>query len=163
GPSDDGGYYLLAAKQLSPALFRDMVWSTSDVAQETLRRCAALALRTRVVATWPDVDDAGALRRLVAALRGAPPDVAPPTRGALVLFGALALRRCWPGPAILGLGLALYLVAMGGLMPLTGAGFFATALFQNVYLVNGLYLGVALAYASILVLGQVTTPLLAAR
>src|SRR5690349_3120703 len=58
--------------------------------------------------------------------------------GALLALGALALRRRWTGPAILGFGLSLYLVSMGVLMPLTGAGLFATALFQNVFLVNGL-------------------------
>lgn len=83
GPSDDGGYYLLAAKDLHAMLFRNMVWSTRDVAQETLRRCAALGLRTHLLATWPDVDDALALRRLLAELHAAPPDVAPRTRAVL--------------------------------------------------------------------------------
>ena len=31
GPSEDGGYYLLAARALYPDLFRNMVWSTSEV------------------------------------------------------------------------------------------------------------------------------------
>lgn len=83
GPSDDGGYYLLAAKDLHTVLFRDMIWSTSDVAQETLRRCAALGLCTHLVATWPDVDDPPALRRLLAHLHTAPPEVAPRTRTVL--------------------------------------------------------------------------------
>jgi hypothetical protein len=96
GPSDDGGYYLLAAKQLYPALFQNMIWSTSDVARETLRRCATLNLRTRVVDTWPDVDDVAALCRLVADLRQAPPDVAPRTRAALADLAAVVCERQTP-------------------------------------------------------------------
>lgn len=83
GPSDDGGYYLLAARRLHPELFRDMTWSTSDVAAETLRRCAGRTLRTHLLPEWGDVDDAAALARLRASLAGARPDVAPHTRAAL--------------------------------------------------------------------------------
>lgn len=73
---------------------------------------------------------------------------------ALFGLGLLALRRRWPGTAILGLALALFVVAMAGIMPLTGAGFFASDLFQHPALVNGVYLGMALAYATVLLLGQ---------
>ncbi len=83
GPSDDGGYYLLAARRLHPELFRDMTWSTNDVTAETLRRCAARALRTHLLPEWGDVDDAAALTRLRASLADAGPDVAPHTRAAL--------------------------------------------------------------------------------
>ncbi|MDQ3702528.1 MAG: hypothetical protein M3442_16635, partial [Chloroflexota bacterium] len=74
--------------------------------------------------------------------------------GALLGLGILALRRRWPANAILGLALALYVVVMAGIMPLTGAGFFATALLQHPVLVNGAYLGLAMAYASVLLAGQ---------
>lgn len=73
---------------------------------------------------------------------------------ALFGLGLLALRRRWPGTAILGLALALFVVAMAGIMPLTGGGFFASDLFQHPALVNGVYLGMALAYATVLLLGQ---------
>ena len=73
---------------------------------------------------------------------------------ALVVIGAVALRWRWRPVVVLLLGIALYLVAMGGLMPLTGGGAFGTALLQDALLVNGLYLGVALAYASLLLGGQ---------
>ena len=43
---------------------------------------------------------------------------------------------------------------MAGIMPLTGGGFFASDLFQHPMLVNGVYLGMALAYATVLLLGQ---------
>ncbi len=74
--------------------------------------------------------------------------------GALFGLGLLALRWRWPSLGILGLALALFVVAMAGIMPLTGAGFFATDLFQHPALVNGVYLGMALAYATVLLLGQ---------
>ena len=85
GSSDDGGYYLLAASRLYPQLFRDMIWSTSQVAAETLRRCAALNLRTHLLPEWSDVDDAAALARLIVQLdtKSIGPDVASHTRAAL--------------------------------------------------------------------------------
>ncbi|HXI16728.1 MAG TPA: TIGR04282 family arsenosugar biosynthesis glycosyltransferase [Chloroflexota bacterium] len=85
GSSNDGGYYLLAASRLYPQLFRDMTWSTSQVAAETLRRCAALNLRTHLLPEWSDVDDAAALARLIVQLdtKTIGPDVASHTRAAL--------------------------------------------------------------------------------
>ena len=44
----------------------------------------------------------------------------------LACLGAVALRRRWSGPALAALGLGLWLVTMVGVMPLTGAGLFAT-------------------------------------
>ena len=90
GPSDDGGYYLLVARDLYGGLFRDMAWSTATVAEETLARCRALGLRAQVLAGWYDIDDAAALGRLEAELAAGPPDLAPHTRAALA--AALRLR-----------------------------------------------------------------------
>jgi uncharacterized protein len=83
GPSDDGGYYLLATRRLHAALFRNMKWSTGDVAHETLRRARALGLRVRRLPQWSDVDDAASLARLRASLDAAATQVAPHTRAAL--------------------------------------------------------------------------------
>jgi uncharacterized protein len=83
GPSEDGGYYLLAARAAHPRLFREMTWSTSDVARETLARCAALGLRVRLLPPWNDVDDEASLLALRDFLEAAPPDVAPHTRQVL--------------------------------------------------------------------------------
>ncbi len=73
----------------------------------------------------------------------------------LLGLGVLALRRRWSGAAILGIALTLFLVTMAGIMPLTGGGFFATNQFQHPVLVSGAYLSVALAYATVLLAGQV--------
>jgi uncharacterized protein len=83
GPSTDGGYYLLTAGRLFPRLFREMVWSTDQVAAETRRRCAALGLRVHDLPEWDDVDDFASLLKLRASLERADTSVAPRTRAAL--------------------------------------------------------------------------------
>ena len=37
GPAEDGGYYLVGAKQVIPALFPDLQWGTNLVLQETIK------------------------------------------------------------------------------------------------------------------------------
>lgn len=88
GPTDDGGYYLLAATATHPRLFRNMVWSTSSVAAVTLERCRALGLRVHLLPRWYDVDDAAALDQLLADLRQTP-GRARHTRAALIASGHL--------------------------------------------------------------------------
>jgi uncharacterized protein len=83
GRSDDGGYYLLAARAVHPTLFRNMTWSTAEVAAETLRRCRAAGLRPRLLPPWYDVDDGAALVALQADLDTAPAGIAPRTRATL--------------------------------------------------------------------------------
>src|SRR5262249_39270591 len=58
------------------------------------------------------------------------------------------------GRGIVATTLGLWLFAMAVVMPVTGAGFFATALFQDVPLINASYLGMALAYATVLLAGR---------
>ena len=36
GPTEDGGYYLVGAKQVIPALFPDLRWGTDTVLEETI-------------------------------------------------------------------------------------------------------------------------------
>ena len=83
GPSEDGGYYLLVARDLHPWLFRNMVWSTDTVAAETLARCRAQRLRTHLAPSWYDVDDAASLGRLWSDVQSAPDDTAIRTRALL--------------------------------------------------------------------------------
>jgi rSAM/selenodomain-associated transferase 1 len=85
GPSEDGGYYLLAARAVYRWLFWDMPWSTSSVGALTLARCQAAGLSTHVLPTWYDVDDSVALARLQAELRAGARDLAPHTRSVLGL------------------------------------------------------------------------------
>jgi len=83
GPTEDGGYYLLAARAAYPTLFREMVWSTDSVFRETLARCEAAGLRTTVLPTWYDIDTPDDLERLRRELAAGPSDLAPHTRRAL--------------------------------------------------------------------------------
>ena len=76
GPSDDGGYYLIGLRQLHPALFDAMPWSTPQVYDETLRRAAKLGLRVASLPGWYDVDTPAEFERLrveIAGLGGAAP------------------------------------------------------------------------------------------
>ena len=66
----------------------------------------------------------------------------------LVFIAALALRR---GPrAFAVVSAATWLLAMVVVMPITGAGLFATDLPQDVWLTNASYLGVAVAFGTVL-------------
>lgn len=64
GPSDDGGYYLIGLRQLYPALFDAMPWSTPQVYEETMDRAATLGLRVMSLAPWYDVDTPVEFERL---------------------------------------------------------------------------------------------------
>jgi rSAM/selenodomain-associated transferase 1 len=64
GPADDGGYYILGMKAPHVHLFEDIAWSTPAVAAQTRQRAHALNLPITELATWYDVDDGPALRRL---------------------------------------------------------------------------------------------------
>jgi DMSO/TMAO reductase YedYZ molybdopterin-dependent catalytic subunit len=72
----------------------------------------------------------------------------------LVLVGTLAVRFGRSSWWLLGLGLLLWLVTMAVVMPVTGAGFFATGLFVSPLLTTTGYLLVFLAYGTTLVLGH---------
>jgi DMSO/TMAO reductase YedYZ molybdopterin-dependent catalytic subunit len=73
---------------------------------------------------------------------------------ALLVLGVLALRDRWSTWQILGLGGVLWLIAMGAVMPVTGAGPFATNLLIAPLLVNSGFLVVFLGYASVLAAGR---------
>ncbi len=64
GPVEDGGYVLIGMRCPQPELLRGMIWSTSDVFAETMRRAAALGLDVSVLDRLWDVDDEAGLRRL---------------------------------------------------------------------------------------------------
>lgn len=57
GPSADGGYYLIGASQGVPPIFDDMPWSSSSLAQCTLRRLAQAQIACSLLEPWRDVDD----------------------------------------------------------------------------------------------------------
>jgi len=93
GPSEDGGYYLLAARGVHSRLFRDMPWSTGWVASETLERCSALGLSVHILPVWYDVDEAGSLARLYEELPGAARSLALHTRCELAMRVVLRIPQ----------------------------------------------------------------------
>ena len=56
GPGGDGGYYLLAAKQVFPELFNEIPWSTSRVMECTLTAAEFSGLRVHTLVALDDVD-----------------------------------------------------------------------------------------------------------
>lgn len=75
GPTEDGGYYLMAlATDIDaglatvPDLFSGVRWSTSKTLADTRAAAQDLGLRVAVVPSWYDVDDENGLARLRTAL-----------------------------------------------------------------------------------------------
>ena len=56
GPGYDGGYWLIGVREQHPGLFDDIPWSTEGVLDATLERCSELALKTRLLEPWRDID-----------------------------------------------------------------------------------------------------------
>ena len=80
GPSNDGGYYLIGARRLYPALFQGIAWSTAIVFEQTMEQARRIGLDVTVLPTWYDVDDGPSLDTLRAELVGGvafgPPNLA---------------------------------------------------------------------------------------
>ncbi|MHC4421673.1 MAG: DUF2064 domain-containing protein, partial [Planctomycetota bacterium] len=66
GPTDDGGYWTLAARKHQAAVLTGIDWGGATVYDQTLRRAAEAGLAVRALPMWHDVDrprDVDALRR----------------------------------------------------------------------------------------------------
>ena len=68
GPSEDGGYYLVALKAPQETLFRDITWSTGTVYRETCRKAVQAGLSLGEVERRWDLDTITEVRRLWALL-----------------------------------------------------------------------------------------------
>jgi rSAM/selenodomain-associated transferase 1 len=64
GPACDGGYYLVAAANHTPAIFDGIAWSTPEVWGQTIARLHASQTPFAILPEWYDVDEVAALRRL---------------------------------------------------------------------------------------------------
>lgn len=58
GPASDGGYYLIGSKEVYPALFEKITWSTASVLQETVEKIRQEKLSYRLLEQLTDVDTA---------------------------------------------------------------------------------------------------------
>lgn len=56
GPAKDGGYYLLGMNKLHPQLFKNKIWSSSEVALQTIADFNSLQLNFHALPTLSDVD-----------------------------------------------------------------------------------------------------------
>jgi rSAM/selenodomain-associated transferase 1 len=63
-PAEDGGYALIAARRLHPALFSAIAWGGASVLEHTIENAARGALRLRLLRTVWDVDRPQDLERL---------------------------------------------------------------------------------------------------
>ena len=75
----------------------------------------------------------------------------------LIAAGAMALRAGWSSWRLLLVGVALWLLTMLVIMPITGAGFFATRLLVTAALTDSGYVLVFVGYASVLIIGRLLT------
>ena len=67
GPANDGGYFLIGAKRVSPLLFKNISWGQASVLKETLSALDKLCFRPKVLDPLIDIDtieDLKALRDL---------------------------------------------------------------------------------------------------
>ncbi len=69
GPSEDGGYYLIALTAPNPALFEKIPWSSGSVLAETLALAASGNLRIHLLPIRHDVDTEEDWRRAEQRLR----------------------------------------------------------------------------------------------
>ena len=56
GPTEDGGYYLVAMKSFRPELFQSVPWSRDDTLARTLQQAESCELRVATLDTLADVD-----------------------------------------------------------------------------------------------------------
>lgn len=63
GPTEDGGYYLVALKAPHEALFKDIAWSTPEVLAESIGKSKEAGLRMELLPLWYDLDTIADLRR----------------------------------------------------------------------------------------------------
>lgn len=64
GPSEDGGYYLVGARDSVPPIFDEMEWSTPQVLRRTLDRLSHVGLSSKLLPEGYDIDEAADLLRL---------------------------------------------------------------------------------------------------
>jgi rSAM/selenodomain-associated transferase 1 len=85
GPSEDGGYHLLALSRAAPELLADIAWSSARVLAHTLERARAAELELELLERGFDVDEPADLERLRALLAAPDAPNCTATRSALGL------------------------------------------------------------------------------
>ena len=96
GPTEDGGYYLVATRQPRLDLFTGIAWSTPAVFAQTAARATAAGLALATVPPWYDIDGAPDLLRCARDLAATPTHPARATRA----FLAAIMHRLRAGERI---------------------------------------------------------------
>jgi uncharacterized protein len=73
GPARDGGYWLVALRQLYAELFGDVSWGTSDVLRQTIHRARAAGLRIHLLRELSDIDTEHDWREFLNSFASRPP------------------------------------------------------------------------------------------
>ena len=84
GPSEDGGYYLVASNEPQASIFENVAWGTDQVLKTSLARADDAGLKCELLDELYDVDTPADLERLVTDLRSADEGTARHTRAALL-------------------------------------------------------------------------------
>ena len=69
GPSTDGGYYLVGARESVPPIFDGITWSSPGVLSQTIDRLKDTGLSLAVLPPWYDVDTPENWRMLAGHIR----------------------------------------------------------------------------------------------
>lgn len=64
GPSEDGGFYAIAARKTDPRMFDGVVWSREDTLAQTILAIEACGLSVALGPSWYDIDEPADLQRL---------------------------------------------------------------------------------------------------
>ena len=64
GPSQDGGYYLIACSKTIPTLFKGIAWGTDQVLPATMKKVVRNKINCELLPFWYDVDTIQDLRFL---------------------------------------------------------------------------------------------------
>ena len=64
GPSQDGGYYLIACSKIIPTLFQGIAWGTDQVLRLTMKKVVHQKIKCELLPFWYDVDTIQDLRFL---------------------------------------------------------------------------------------------------
>jgi rSAM/selenodomain-associated transferase 1 len=98
GPSDDGGFYLIALPSPAPSLFRDVHWGTGSVLSEVCLQCRAAGIPYALLPPGFDIDTADDVTALARWARGHSSPACPRTRQWLTSSGEGRASAPSPGP-----------------------------------------------------------------
>src|SRR3990172_4761058 len=98
GPSDDGGFYLIALSSTAPSLFRGVNWGTGSVLSEVCLQCRAAGIPYALLPPGFDIDTADDVTALARWARGHSSPACPRTRQWLTSRGEGPASAPSPGP-----------------------------------------------------------------